>query len=253
MMLGDLPPLDCHAHVAPDVTQGQIAALGGAVVVAVTTKLDDAEAVTRRDDPSLVWGCGIHPEAVAKGEQYDEERFKELVDQFAVIGEIGLDRRSGKPKSQEDVLSSILRIVQDQPVILSLHSAGRVDEVLNLLERYPQRGPILHWFLGNAEAVTRATKLGCFFSVNAAMSDEVLSRIPLEQMLPETDYPATKRRAGVRVPADVIGLEERVASIVGFGTEELRRQWYRNLRRLSSDSGALDRFPEWLADLVLTA
>ncbi|NEC91795.1 hypothetical protein [Streptomyces sp. SID12501] len=32
----ELPPLDCHAHIAPDVTPAQIDALHGAVVFAVT-------------------------------------------------------------------------------------------------------------------------------------------------------------------------------------------------------------------------
>ena len=56
-----LPALDAHAHIAPDVTPTQIAALGQSVVFAMTRSLDEARKVKNRRDPALVWGIGVHP------------------------------------------------------------------------------------------------------------------------------------------------------------------------------------------------
>ncbi len=56
-----LPRLDCHAHIAPDVTPAQVAALGGAIVFAVTRSPAEAAAAARRRDDTIIWGYGAHP------------------------------------------------------------------------------------------------------------------------------------------------------------------------------------------------
>jgi len=82
--------------------------------------------------------------------------------------------------------------------------------VVELAERSRHPGMILHWFLGDAAEVARAAKAGCYFSVNGAMSDEVLRRFPADRVLPETDFPSTARRGGGRLPGDTSKLEHRV-------------------------------------------
>jgi TatD DNase family protein len=99
--------------------------------------------------------------------------------------------------------------------------------------------------------VRRATSAGCYFSVNGAMSDEALRRIPPDRMLPETDFPSTSRRGGGTKPGDTRKLEERVAGMVGLPTEQIRWTWYRNLRTISLASGAIERLPDQLADRLL--
>jgi TatD DNase family protein len=254
MNSGDLPALDCHAHVAPDVTGAQTKALGGAFVFAMTRSLDEAEAVADRQDSSLVWGCGIHPGLLgADDAAYDGLRFASLAGRFAVIGEVGLDRRAGNLDRQVAVLRSVLRTAASQPVMVSLHSAGRVEETLALLEEHGRSGAILHWFLGDEKAMRRADRLGCYFSVNAAMPDEILQNVPKERMLPETDYPATRRRGGGSRPGDLANLEAKVAVLTRMTESEVRRMWFRNLRRLCTDCGALDRLPPKLVDCLLEA
>lgn len=247
----ELPPLDCHAHLAPDVTQEQIRALGGAVVFAVTRSLAEAELVVRRADETLVWGCGVHP-GVAKARQaFDEDRMGELLAGFALVGEVGLDRRAGRLDDQLRVFEAVLCAARDSPVLISVHSAGCTAQVVELAERFPHTGLILHWFLGGAGDVERATRAGCYFSVNSAMADEALRRIPADRMLPETDFPSTARLGGGRMPGDTSRLEERIAKIHGEPAEHVRWRWYRTLRALALTSGAIDRLPETLADRLI--
>lgn len=247
----ELPPLDCHAHLAPDVTQEQIRALGGAVVFAVTRSLAEAELVAGRSDETLVWGCGVHP-GVAKARQaFDEDRMGELLEDFALVGEVGLDRRAGHLDDQLRVFEAVLRAASNSPVLLSVHSAGCPSQIVDLAERFPHPGLILHWFLGDAGEAERAVRAGCYFSVNSAMADEVLRRIPADRMLPETDFPSTARRGGGRVPGDTSRLETRIAAIRGETGEAVRWRWYRNLRALTLQCGAIDRLPENLADRLI--
>ncbi len=56
-----LPSLDCHAHIAPDVTRHQLDTLGHTHIFAVTRSLSEAEEVAERVDSRLTWGIGIHP------------------------------------------------------------------------------------------------------------------------------------------------------------------------------------------------
>lgn len=82
------------------------------------------------------------------------------------------------------------------------------------------------------------------------MPDETLGLIPRDRVLPETDYPSTAGR-GVRRPGDTSKLESKLATIYGVPTERVRWQFYRNLRTLSLASGAIEKLPEQLADLLL--
>jgi len=83
--------LDCHAHIAPDVTSAQLTSLGEAHVFAMTRSFDEAAAVVTRYDPVLTWGLGVHPGVPAARAAYDSERFRSLLPRFALVGEMGLD------------------------------------------------------------------------------------------------------------------------------------------------------------------
>lgn len=246
----EFPPLDCHAHIATDVTQEQFRALGGAQIFAVTRSLDEAEQALARD-VGLVWGCGVHPGSRPARASFDRRRFADLLPQFVLVGEVGLDRRGGDIEGQKSILRGILEATAGQPVLLSVHSAGAVTEALELLAAYPQRGVLLHWFLGDDEAAARAVAMGAYFSVNAAMSDEQISRLPRTRVLPETDFPARGTKA--RLPGDTSAVEQVLGRVWQDDSADVRAQLYRNLRGLTMQAGCLDRLPSALADLLITA
>ncbi len=246
-----LPALDTHAHVAPDVTSEQLDALGDVTVFAVTRSLDEAEAVASRRDPQLVWGCGVHPGVRSARDGYDPARLRSLLPSFSLVGEVGLDRRAGHLQEQQGILKSVLRETAAAQVLVSVHSAGCSSEVVDIVTNTEHPGVILHWFLGDDSATRGAVEAGCYFSVNGAMADQAIRRVPLDRMLPETDFPATSRRGGGRRPGDTSGLRQRVAGLLGTGEEDIHRRWYRNLRALAIASGALDRLPAGLADRLV--
>jgi TatD DNase family protein len=237
MRPSELPPLDAHAHIAPDVTPTQVHALEPAVVFAMTRSLKEAHYAHREDaafSPRLVWGIGAHPGAERALSQFDNQMFQRTLPQFALIGEVGLDRR-GDRQAQAEVFQLVLQAAVDQPVLISAHSTGRCTAVLDQIEESPHPGVLLHWFNGTDAEIRRAARLGCFFSVNAAMSAETLSQIPLDRLLTETDFPSARARTGASKPGDVGKIEYKLEEIYGPG---IRAHVWRNLAELTTRSGA---------------
>lgn len=245
----NLPALDTHAHIAPDVTQGQIAALGNAVVFAMTRSLPEASQVQNRRDDSLVWGVGVHPAVATARAAWDPKRFKDLLGSFALVGEIGLDRRGGDWAQQRSIFQEVLTIVRSEPVLVSIHSSGAPTEVVQHLHDVKMRGAILHWFNGDDTDIERAIETGAYFSVNAAMPEEQIRRLPRDRVLCETDFPARKVRA--RKPADTGRVELLLSQAWNTSPEEVRAATWWNLRKLSERSGAIERLPERVADALL--
>jgi TatD DNase family protein len=167
------------------------------------------------------------------------------------VGEVGLDSR-GSAVRQREVLTSVLDIAHRHNVIVSLHSSGRSAQIVELLEQHPLPGAVLHWFTGGPDLIQRAVDVGADFSVNSSAKDDVLAALPQDRVLTETDYPATKR-SGSRLPAHVVKIEARLGSRWATDEETLRRTIWRNLRRLATASGTLDRFPRDVAQTLISA
>ena len=243
-----LPSLDCHAHVAPDVTRGQLATLGNTHVFAMTRSLSEATEVVDRADHNLTWGIGVHPGVPTALAGYDPDTFRRLLPRFALVGEVGLDKRGARGE-QDRILSDVLKAWSNQPVFISIHSTGRTGEVVDLVERHPHPGAILHWFLGTSDQIARAVAAGAYFSVNNAMNDELIAAMPRDRILSETDFPARQVRA--RVPGETQTVESRLERVWQISQEEARYQFWTNLKQLAIDSGAIDAVSDSLADTLL--
>ncbi len=249
MTLKPLPALDVHAHIAPDVTRSQVAALGNAVVFAMTRSLAEATHVRNLSNNTLIWGVGVHPGVATARERWDSQLFEELLPSFALVGEVGLDRRGGDWLRQRAIFDEILTIVKSEPVLVSIHSSGAASEVVSHLHSSGLHGAILHWFTGNEADTRRALNAGAYFSVNAAMTVEQIGYLPRDRVLSETDFPARQVRA--RKPADIERVEFLLSEAWGIPTDEVRAKIWWNFRTLSEQTGAIERLPEAVADRLL--
>jgi TatD DNase family protein len=245
-----MPRLDAHAHLAPDVTPTQVRALGDCHVFAVTRTLEEAAHVRSHPAPMLTWGLGAHPGVAASRDRFSTRTFAQLLPHFSLVGEIGLHRRAGHLDQQTANLREILRICADHPVLLSIHSSGLPAATLCLLAEQPHPGVILHWWSSNERDLDDAIASGAYFSVNAAMNSSVLSRIPADRILTETDFPA--RKVAADRPGDTARIEQSLADIHTVSAAEIRRRVWVNLRRLAIRAHALDRLPDALADRLLS-
>ena len=84
-----LPKLDCHAHIAPDVTVPQVAALKGAIIFAMTRSPGEAAAAARRHDETILWGYGAHPGLKTATMEVTEDRVRRAVANHLISAKSG--------------------------------------------------------------------------------------------------------------------------------------------------------------------
>ncbi len=241
-----LPALDLHAHIDTGIEAAELSALH-AIVFAVTRSLDEAEQALKRSDRTTIWGVGCHPRLVGVQRDFDPERFRALTEATPYAGELGLDGASRVPmEMQRHTLASALDVLQQRPRITSLHSYMATSETLGLIANCPQPGLILHWWLGTECETARAVELGCYFSVNrsAARRRDMLARIPLGRVLPETDHPFGDKGRGPRRPGEVRHVEAALAEAHGLSTEQIRVRTWQTLASIVQETRTGRLLPE---------
>lgn len=250
------PALDVHAHVRPDIAPEELTALR-AHVIAVTRTPDEYEAVRQRQDPTTVWALGCHPGLAGANKKFDADRFRHLATTAAVIGEIGLDGSSRVPlELQTANLTMILDMLAETPLVASLHSAGATSELVDVIERHPTPGLILHWWRGAPDDAHRALDSGCYFSINSRelQKPAVLGIAPKDRILVETDHPFGDRtESQPRRPGHMDRTLATLAARWDVPFDEAVRQTWVNWRDLSTATITADRLPASFRTEMLSA
>jgi len=188
---------------------------------------------------------GIHPNSTAEATEDDWRRLEELARRGAVaIGETGLDyyRKHAAPQVQREAFKRTLALAEalDLPVII--HCRAAEDELLSILEEARPRRGVLHCFGGDARLAEAALALGLYVSVGGPLTfpsaealRKVVSTIPTEKMLVETDCPylAPQSHRGKRnEPAYLPEIVKTLARLHGCSLEDAARTTTVNARRL---------------------
>ncbi len=237
-------PLDAHAHIQPDIAPRELELLR-ACVLAATRSLDEYDQVASRDDPAVAWGVGCHPGLAKSIRSFDVDRFCRLLETSAVVAEIGLDGSSRVPIAEQiTVFEQALTVLAASPRLASVHSFAATAEVVELIERYPAPGIILHWWLGTEEETARAIDAGAYFSLNASQARRwtLVGQVPHDRLLLETDHPFGDRQSKPQRPGNLEDVERRLATVLHTSPQELRQQTWRNLKALvanAPDAGPL--------------
>ncbi len=225
-----------------------------AIIVSGTNPLANKEVLEMaKIDPIIKVSLGLHPIdalGLSEGEtgivkpegkvDLDKE-FKfmeENKDKIIAIGEIGLDYYWDKEHHQEqqEVFRKVLRLAikLNKPVVI--HTWAGEEDCLNILEE-EIKGKIpvlLHCFGGRKSLVTRAIELGYYFSVppstvRTGNFNTKIKKIPLKQLLTETDAPWQGPYKGERnEPAYVLETVKKIAEIKEIPVEEVAEQIWEN-------------------------
>lgn len=241
-----LPTLDAHAHL--DLARWLEPNKPLGAVLAVTVSVTEAAARSARDDAWVAWGVGCHPREVDAQHAFDPDAFAGLMAETALVGEVGLDRGGRVPPAvQLATFRSVLSLVAEIPRIVSIHAFRAVPAVLDELERTPITAPILHRFEGSADDAARAVRLGCYFSVHAAVARRTLFRkeVPLDRVLVETDHGYGDPPAAI--PLRIGWVEHLVAHQYDITPEEVRAAVWANFARLVSETDAGPLLPAGFA------
>jgi TatD DNase family protein len=203
-------------------------------------------------------------EFMAKGEDFDEAYYEELVQSPKVIaiGETGLDRfHVPKDVSTEEVMERQKHIFlqhyhfakkHDLPLVIHVRDAH--EDMLALLRAEVKsdgskvRG-VIHCYTGNWEYAEEYLDLGLYLGFTGVITFppkktdpqpqhdlfEVIEKIPIERMLVETDSPylAPQSYRGKRAePWMVEEVIKKIAEIKGVAVEDAEEAIYSNTKQL---------------------
>lgn len=236
----------CHLDLYPDHRVAvQEAEAAGVFTLAVTTtprawpRNHELAQATRHVRAAL----GLHPQLV--GERASEVALWDAhFSETRYIGEVGLDAGPRYYKSldmQKQVFEHVLRrCAEAGNKVISVHSIRAAKAVLDHIEAYlpsDQGKIVLHWFTGTKAEAKRAIEMGCYFSINAAMLNSerhiaMVSALPIESLLTETDGPFTQTEGRPSKPSDVLVVVEALGRLHGLSTHEVVSKIKANLRKL---------------------
>jgi TatD DNase family protein len=244
-----IPPLDAHAHIDPSRTSNELADSG--IVLAMTLSLNEASQMIHRREPNIVWGVGCHPRKPKSEESFEPERFRELAEQTAVVGEIGLDTGSRVPiEKQLKTFREVLRALFGLPRIVSIHSYQANKHVIDELRQNPISAPILHWWTGTVEETLEAVRLGCYFSVHSAVArhSKFRTAVPRERILIESDHGWADPPAAI--PCRIEWVEYLLSAQLRMNVDDIRGLVWRNFATIVNSTNTRQLLPNSFTEVL---
>ncbi|MGV6808053.1 MAG: TatD family hydrolase [bacterium] len=248
----------CHLdHLDPALFDGDIANAvsfaaerGVSQILTVGVDLDASRKLIGLAEslPGVTASIGVHPLQKSYPPVPDVDELTALANRPSVvaIGETGLDYYYDKDHVDWQHASFINHLkassITGKPVIV--HTRNARQETLDILDGHMNRdvGGVLHCFTESLEMAQTAVAMGMFISFsgiitfkNAEELREVVRRIPLENMLVETDAPwlaPVPYRGKKNQPAYVVEVAQAVADLKGISFEQVAAQTTENFNRL---------------------
>ncbi|NPB00478.1 MAG: TatD family hydrolase [Crenarchaeota archaeon] len=194
----------CHLHEFPDITIDKIAREFTVIAVSddYPSSVKTIELAEKYD--SVIPCVGVHPWMVDKIDRDEVEKIEKIVEKAMCIGEVGLDTKfvPDTIDRQREIFHHMLRIAREYSLPVNLHCAGTWREVYELVLKYDIDRANFHWYTGPLDLVDDIVEKGFFISINPAVKiqkkhQEVVKKLPLENMLLESDGPYEYR--GIRM------------------------------------------------------
>jgi TatD DNase family protein len=182
---------------------------------------------------------GFHP-MISGNKRFDEELFTSQASKTSYIGEIGLDfskADNSERANQITTLKKVLRIINNRPRFISLHSRKAESVLLDLLKESGIRSAVFHWYSGPLTLIDRVVSAGHYFSINPAMirankGRRIIERIPPERVLTETDGPYVKVKGLPAEPGDVELIIDHLRNVWDKSFRDAEKTIESNFRRL---------------------
>lgn len=200
-------------------------------------------------DNDFIYGAlGIHPE---NADEFNDEVESEIVslikqnEKILAIGEIGLDyywEENPSKEVQKEVFRRQMKLAEKLNLPVVIHDRDAHGDTLEILKEFPNVKGILHCFAGSVEFAMECIKLGYYIGIggvvtfkNAKKVVEVVSKIPMDRILVETDAPymAPTPNRGKRNKSDYIAyIIEQISEIRNIEPKEVNLAVNENFKRL---------------------
>lgn len=192
---------------------------------------------------------GFHPLAVA-GNEGELPLFRSLLRDAQFIGEIGLDlSRKGESTRTEQlrIFRAIAAELSNSRKFVTIHSRGAEEDVVDILRQCGLTDCVFHWFSGGSKALKAVMEGGHYLSINTAMATtekgrSLLSTVPRDRILTETDGPYIKIGGRLAEPCDVKNVLSGIADVWGTSAENVEAQVTDNFTKVCRELSIT--FPE---------
>jgi len=199
-----------------------------------------------------IWcSVGVHPHHAKDFQGLDPQELIAAAQhpKVVAIGETGLDfhYNYSDEASQVASLRRHIDVARTTGLPLILHCREADTLMGDILEEEMQKGvfqPLLHCYTGGLELAQKALNLGAFFSVSGILSfknahnvHEVITQLPIERIILETDCPylaPVPHRGRRNEPAFLIDVCEAYASLMSLDREKVAAQTEANALNLFS-------------------
>lgn len=249
--------IDSHAHLdLPEFSMDREDVIrrardnGIEIIVTIGIGIKECKkALQIADAHSFIYaGLGIHPHNAGaldlKALDFIEQNAQHK--KVVALGEMGLDfYRNLSPKDdQTRCFRAQLDLAKSLNLPVIIHDRDAHDETLAILreEKAGTHGGVLHCFSGDTQMAFACIDMGFFISIpgtvtfkNAQMLHDVVSKVPLEHLLIETDCPfltPVPFRGKRNEPSYVKLVAEKIAEIKKISIEEVGRITTNNTTRL---------------------
>ena len=249
------------------IRRAREAGVGRILVPALDLESSRSAVSLAKQEPEVYAAVGFHPTDLDAFADEALEQLKSLAEhpKVVAIGEIGLDyywvKESTKRLGQREALKKQLSLAMSLKKPAVIHMREEEDawfgqasvDLMKLLSEWctalratahplAETPGVLHSFNGNLETAERAMDLNFFIGVtgpvtykNAAEKRSILSEIPLEKLLIETDAPfltPVPQRGRRNEPAFVAYIADKIAEIHMTTREQVAEITTANARRL---------------------
>lgn len=210
-------------------------------LLAICDRFDSFPSVLRiaRTHADIWCSVGTHPH---HAKDFTHITAAELIEaasdpKVVAIGETGLDFHYGYSPEDQQVASLKVHIAaaRETGLPLILHTREADNLMADVLEAEFETGafqPLLHCYTGGEGLAVRALKLGAYFSVSGILSfksakdvRDVMSRVPLDRIVLETDCPylaPMPMRGRRNEPAYLGHVAEALSALKGIPVDEVK-------------------------------
>ena len=234
--------IDTHAHYDDKQFSGELEELlcemksnGVEKIITCGVNLQNSEEVLSlcEKNEMLYAAVGIYPHETHIS-PFDKEKLVKLAShkKCVAIGEIGLDYfYDDSPRdTQIEVLKKQVEVANELSLPITFHDREAHQDSMEILKKYKPKG-VVHCYSGSVEMAKEIVNLGMYIGVggaltfkNARVLPEVVSAIPLRNLVLETDAPymSPVPYRGKRNRSDyILKIAEKVAEIKGISVTEV--------------------------------
>ena len=247
--------IDTHCHLdkldsTPEeaIIEAKLAGVQRMVTVSVDEPSLDFVSRMVQQFPEVYGSVGFHPHDAAELTEDLEQKIRKLAleeKKLIAIGETGLDYHYmySSAEVQQQVFRKQLQVAVELNLPVIMHSREAEKDTLNILQEIPVPSlGVAHSFTSSFEMAKTLIEMGWYIGINGIVTfknaedlREVVSWLPLDRLLLETDSPflaPTPFRGKPNKPAHIPAIATFIAELRGISLELLSEQTSANAQRL---------------------